>query len=701
MSTLEEMKKSRQWLLYQLEEGKKVPYYTNGYKRNGSLDEPKDLKKLDTYENALKALETTGFTGLGFALNNGWQGIDLDHIDENGLNDLAEKLSTIGYVERSPSKSGLHIIGHGKFFPSLSQNGSGIEAYSSGRYFTFTGDQIYDGPLVDLTDVAKNLIQFRIGEKGKSVDSDLMLAINKEPLDIDEKELDQYLEHYPVVDLSYNEWVEVGMMLHHQFKGDQKGLSKWMAWSFLDDRYKEDEFQSKWESFNKDPGKISITLKSLIHRVKEKVGKIGWKKDLEDLVKELNKSQVLTIMGGKTVIIKPNESEGFKFYIPKELVALHQNQKVQVGFTEKGLPIYKNIITAWLAHPMSSVFRDGLVFEPSGKHSVDQFNLWQGFKYQPIKNDALVKPFINHIENVLCDGIKELSDYVLNWIAYGFQNPAKPAEVAVVARGKKGSGKSTVGVILNQLWSHHGLTIAHSHHLVGNFNMHLMNRCFLFADEAFFAGDRKMEGVLKNLITSHKLFIEGKGLQPFEVSNHLKIFMATNHDYAVPATEDERRFCVIDVSESKIQDFEYFDQLYGHMENPEFLSAIMYYVLNKDLSGFNIRKVPESQGLKDQRYESLDSRGVWLHECIENGHFGGDYGEWAEVVSSDFLYTSYLEWCYRTRKSEYKIFNKVHLGRFLSRFFEKKRDQSENNNRKFILGNREKAMENFIKIMKI
>ena len=77
-------------------------------------------------------------------------------------------------------------------------------------------------------------------------------------------------------------------------------------------------------------------------------------------------------------------------------------------------------------------------------------------------------------------------------------------------RGKRGSGK---GILLNWLWrawGQHGCHISNAKHLTGNFNAHLRDCVMLFADEAFFAGDRAGEGVLKALITEPSLPIEGK-----------------------------------------------------------------------------------------------------------------------------------------------------------------------------------------------
>ena len=69
----------------------------------------------------------------------------------------------------------------------------------------------------------------------------------------------------------------------------------------------------------------------------------------------------------------------------------------------------------------------------------------------------------------------------------------------------------------------------------------------LFADEAFFAGDKQHDGVLKGLITEPTLPIEGKFQNVVEVLNVLHVMIASNSDWIVPASQDERRYCVLDV----------------------------------------------------------------------------------------------------------------------------------------------------------
>jgi len=149
----EAMLQAKRWLVWRSvkkpnsQKPKKIPYYTSGKERGKriALDSEKDVAQLITFEEAQAAVNPGNYSGLGFALGpdetgNCWQGIDLDSINENGLQQLAQNLP--GYVETSPSGMGVHAIGYGRSFKVLGSNGTGVEAYSGKRYFTVTGEYL-------------------------------------------------------------------------------------------------------------------------------------------------------------------------------------------------------------------------------------------------------------------------------------------------------------------------------------------------------------------------------------------------------------------------------------------------------------------------------------------------------------------------------------------------------------------------------
>ncbi len=148
------LKRRRIWLLWREEKGRKVPYYVDGSRRAGTLDEPEDRKQLVSFEDALAKLErrrgkSNAYSGLGIALGPDGEGkvisgIDLDDcMDETGeITPLANevlKASDDTYCEVSPSGRGLKLFGIGDI-GTLTDHKNRIEIYSGKRFFAVTAE---------------------------------------------------------------------------------------------------------------------------------------------------------------------------------------------------------------------------------------------------------------------------------------------------------------------------------------------------------------------------------------------------------------------------------------------------------------------------------------------------------------------------------------------------------------------------------
>lgn len=151
MNTPDELRARRQWVPWKLARRKdrktgepcwdKIPYTIAG-KRASTTDQ----ETWCSFEEATEALQSegSGFRGVGFVFSTGDQytGIDLDgcrNPESGGLEEWAEQivLKLDGYVECSPSGSGVHIIVRGKV--PRPRKTKRIEAYSAERFFTMTG----------------------------------------------------------------------------------------------------------------------------------------------------------------------------------------------------------------------------------------------------------------------------------------------------------------------------------------------------------------------------------------------------------------------------------------------------------------------------------------------------------------------------------------------------------------------------------
>ena len=110
------------------------------------------------------------------------------------------------------------------------------------------------------------------------------------------------------------------------------------------------------------------------------------------------------------------------------------------------------------------------------------------------------------------------------------QNLKERLGVSLVLRSdEQGTGKGLFAKIFGHLLGKHYLHITNHRHLTGNFNAHLFDCILLFADEAFWAGDKSAEGTLKTLVTEEFRAVEIKNKDVFQARNFTRLLIASNN----------------------------------------------------------------------------------------------------------------------------------------------------------------------------
>jgi Family of unknown function (DUF5906) len=402
---------------------------------------------------------------------------------------------------------------------------------------------------------------------------------------------------------------------------------------------------------------------------------------LEDLVERTNARYAIANEGGKAIIFEqvldPLRQRRMLTRISfGDFRKLYMNRRLTVAIDEK--QVTKTHADWWLSSERRRQYMGGVIFDPKNGAPPEFWNLWMGFAVEPRpgKWDRMQ----DHIHRVICAGDEALAVYVLNLVARMFQQPDRPGEVALVLRGRRGSGK---GMFLNWLWrawGQHGCHISNARHLTGNFNFHLRDCVMLFADEAFFAGDRAGEGVLKALITEPSLPIEGKHMHLVEVPNMLHVFMSSNSDWVVPAAVDERRFCVTDVADARVGDRSYFRAVAQQMEDGG-LAAMIHDMLNRDIGNFEVRDVPLTAALRTQKTLSLGSIERWWLAVLSRGfmwksrHGVPWFTRWHDFYTTELLWRSYVQWCDEARPYDRK--RREQIGQFFTNTYRASRPRGE------------------------
>lgn len=362
----------------------------------------------------------------------------------------------------------------------------------------------------------------------------------------------------------------------------------------------------------------------------------------EAAIERMNAIHFVVSAAGKTVVITEEQDPVLKRRVLlrssfEDIRNLYNNQRVAL-LGDDGRPQSKPLGHYWLDHPKRRQY-PGMVCAP-GEDAHGYFNLWQGFSVKEKAGDWSLMQ--GHIRDNICAGNPEVYGYILKWLAFAVQRPGTVPEVALVLRGKQGTGKGIFVRGFGDVFGDHFLHISHARHLAGNFNAHLEDAVVVYADEAFLVGDKQAEGTLKMLVTEPDIVIEGKGRDVTRARNLIHLIIASNSEWIIRAAAEERRFLVLDVGDAHLQDLSYFGAIVEQMKNGG-REAMLYDLMHEDLSGFNVRQIPATAALQDQKLQSMTAVEKWWLEKLTDGRLLFNDESWTtEVVKEDLVSDYYV-----------------------------------------------------------
>jgi KaiC/GvpD/RAD55 family RecA-like ATPase len=287
----EDLRRLTGWLIWRYEtvdgetKPRKVPYYTDGGRRHGQQGSQVDRAKLTSYAAARDSAARRNFDGIGFAMLPDWQITALDFdgcVDANG--DIpSEVLEIVGrtYAEYSPSGKGVRAfvrgnLGNHKSHATLERYG--FETFSTTGYVTFTGHVL---PIVEMLgfedvvtpagDAVKALCasRFENSASGGQLEDDPWAGFEPK-LNLTIEQMEAAVAQLDP-DIGRDEWIRVGMALHHETDGDDTGFEIWNDWSTGGGKYPTEEaLRAQWESFTRraGPGRRQVTMASVLKMVK-------------------------------------------------------------------------------------------------------------------------------------------------------------------------------------------------------------------------------------------------------------------------------------------------------------------------------------------------------------------------------------------------------------------------------------------------
>jgi hypothetical protein len=384
-------------------------------------------------------------------------------------------------------------------------------------------------------------------------------------------------------------------------------------------------------------------------------------------IERLNEHFAFVIAGGDSHILWETTNAKNQYHLEHlSIKAFHEKfaSELHVSGDGKAAPLTK----VWMRHPKRRSY-DGICFMPEvpifrfsenkpeysvHTHSEKFFNLWRGFAVKPPKDkDAIpaiaheaLKNFLDLVLHAACGSSKWLFDWLMGYFAHLIQKPYEKPLVAVVFKGAKGVGKDTIAETIGHLLGVHYMMTANRRYLTGNFNGHLENLLLFVLNEAFWSGDKQAEGILKDLITGKTHVIEHKGKSPYTIDNLTRIIIIGNEAWLVSASQDERRYAVFDFSSKYQKDKAFFQELHDGMKVGGY-ELLLDYLQKFDLTNIDLNTAPSTEGLLEQKLNSLEPFPQWWMDCLSEGRIvSSDFSEqWPDEIDREAFRGAFRRYC--------------------------------------------------------
>lgn len=348
---------------------------------------------------------------------------------------------------------------------------------------------------------------------------------------------------------------------------------------------------------------------------------------------------------------------------------------------------------------MNSVDYVPTVFDPDPDYrpAKSEYNLFNGFKYEPMKSGRAEK-YLALIKEGICSNNQEHYDYLMDWMAQLIQSPHRKEEcgISLAIKGEAGVGKSTFARVFANLLGRQAHVCNSVESILGNFNGILYEKLLIVGEESLWGGSKKEGTSLKQLITDDKMEISFKFKEPFQAKNYLRFIFLTNASWSAPNDIDDRRFFVLEASNKYKKDTAFFKAMWDDMKSGGY-EDFMFILKNRDISKRDFQNtLPLTEAAVENIEQSLSPVATVLQEWVEYGITGSElHANWGTEEPKKLLYDLY---CERADKREIRIVRDSQFGRELRKMIpsvQVRQDSDVNRTRYYVLPDQDKAYQEF------
>jgi len=324
----------------------------------------------------------------------------------------------------------------------------------------------------------------------------------------------------------------------------------------------------------------------------------------------------------------------------------------------------KQFTTKWVTDPKIKIYQTVCFYPKENSVELDgvHFNLFTGFKasFKPVKrNYGIIKPFLNHILEVICNGNSEYYGWLIQYFANIIQNPNKKSGVILILQGVEGSGKSYIVEVFGSNIigdDYSSYTSSPEKDFFGQFNSKLTNKLFSVINEA----GNELRGCMdkiKDVSVAPTVNIEKKGKDPIQFANYNNFIGTTNNMNPFDIAWNDRRFVWLKVNPKYVGNHEYFNMMAEHTNHEDFDSSLYHYLKEEvkiTITNFQTSR-PKTEEYNEIKKRNLSNVIKFLCDRYEGFQWRKErYGDKdISILIKSTLYCRYKNYCEECRYTAY------------------------------------------------
>ena len=464
----------------------------------------------------------------------------------------------------------------------------------------------------------------------------------------------------------YDEWIKVSQVIFHNFEDQVDGYEVFKEWSAKSPKFNEQGNKKIWKGFAKKKPDHPPTYRKVETMAdrddpQNEFQKLYLEKGEFEMMEAMNISICYKLDTSEYIAIHSIENMDFHIKNKAQFNEDFANKSFYVKMGTKN--VEKNPFKIWRGSRWRREVQR-IDFDPSNKMK-NIFNLWRGYHItRDSCHEAPVEDcqaMLDHIKLIWCNSVDNLFEYALNWLAWVIQRPHLKICVMLALKSKQGAGKGIVLGAIQQIMDGDrpgGYFSQNSsvESLIGTYSYGMEGKCLLDFDEAFWGGDKKKEGEVKNLITETNIEVRQKYAHPYYIKNATAFILTTNNELFAGMTEDDRRHICLQMNSdyfecmTAAQKAEYFEKVSGRRYvgeyDPKVILALANFLYNRDITNFRPNCYPKTALAQHQIQQGWTTITRFWFCVLNTGSWGMMTQGWGDSKEDiDCPYNGYLYNC--------------------------------------------------------